>query len=274
MNARALALWSLAALTVTLSTTNPVYRALVVVAALNVIVTLRRPSARLKPLLMVVAVGAATATLLTFGVSHTGTHVLFALPSGVPALGGAFTLESLVFGAVSGLGVAAAVLSAAPLSLVVEPHELVDALPRALSRSGAAVATAINLLPALARSATEIRDAQRMRGLHTTRLGGAAHVAVPVVLTAVEDSVRLAEAMEARGYASATRTHYSTAHWNGLDVCTALATLAAAITFLVLRVTGAVADWYPFPTFTVPAADTVAVLACLLLAAPALRSRR
>ncbi len=273
MNARALAVWSLSAMTVALSSANPVYRALVVVVALNVLVAHRRPHARLKPILTVVAVAGVIATVLTFAVSHTGAHPLFTLPAPVPLFGGAFTLEAFVFGATSGLGIAAAVLAAAPLSLVVEPHELVDALPRVLARSGAAVATAINLLPAIARSATEIGDAQRMRGLRTTRLAGVRDVAVPVVLTAVEDSVRLAEAMEARGYGSGTRTSYAASGWSAGDVAIALMAAGAAAAFIVLRVTGAIADWYPFPVVTVPAVAPLAVAACLLLAAPALRRR-
>ena len=274
MNARALALWSAAALTVALSSANPVYRALVLVASLNVLLALRRPGVRLRPLLLVMAVGGASALLVTFAVSHTGAHVLWTLPEGVPVLGGRFTVESLVFGAVSGLGISAAVVSVAPLSLVAAPHELLDALPRALARSGAAVATALNLLPALARSATEIRDAQRMRGVRVARLAGARHVALPVVLTAVEDSVRLAEAMEARAYANGPRTHYGAMRWTAGDVAVAVLAALAAAVFVVLRATGTVPDWYPFPTLTAPSVHPLAVIACLALAAPALRSRR
>ena len=274
MNARALSLWCVAALTIALSSANPVYRALVVFAALNVLLALRRPSARLRPLLLVVAAGSASALVLTFAVSHTGAHVLGSLPDGVPVLGGRFTIESLVFGVVSGLGIAAALVAVAPLSLVTAPHELLDALPAALSRSGAAVATAVNLLPALARSATEIRDAQRLRGVRVTRLAGARHVAVPVVLTAVEDSVRVAEAMEARAYAHGARTHFGGARWTPWDTAVAALALLAAATFVALRVTGLVPDWYPFPALTVPVVHPAAVAACLALALPSLRARR
>jgi len=273
MNARALGVWCLAALTVALASANPVYRLLVVAAALNVLVARKRPDARLRPMLLIVAVGAATALLITFAVSHTGLHVLWSLPDGVPVFGGAFTVEALVFGVVSGLGIAAAVLAVAPLSLVTSPHELLDALPSALSRSGAVVATALNLLPALARSATEIRDAQRLRGVRTSRLSGVAHVAVPVVLTAVEDSVRLGEAMEARGYGRGTRTHYGSARlsrWDG--ACAGLAIMAAAV-FVVLRLIAASPDWYPFPSLTFPPVHPLAVFACLALAAPSLGRR-
>ena len=273
MNARALAVWSAAALTVALASANPVYRLLVVAAALNVLIALRRPETRLGPLVVALVAAGAIATLVTVAVSHTGVHAFARLPTGVPVLGGAFTLEALVFGLVSGLGIAAAVLSVAPLSLASQAHELVDALPRALSRSGAAIATAVNLLPAIVRSATEIRDAQRMRGVRVTRWRGISDVAVPVVLTAVEDSVRLAEAMEARGYGSGARTHIAVARWTAGDAVVAVAATLAASGFVLMRVTGTLVDWYPFPDVSIPSVSPLAVLCCLLLAAPAFARR-
>ena len=79
----------------------------------------------------------------------------------------------------------------------------------ALARTGAAIGTALNLIPGIARSATEIRDAQRMRGWRSRRVREWPDLAVPVVLTALEGSITLAEAMEARGYGSGVRTHYT-----------------------------------------------------------------
>ena len=94
---------------------------------------------------------------------------------------------------------------------MLQPHALVDALPGALARTGAAIGTALNLIPGIARSATEIRDAQRMRGWRPRRVREWPDLAVPVVLTALEGSITLAEAMEARGYGSGARTHYTRA---------------------------------------------------------------
>ena len=41
---------------------------------------------------------------------------------------------------------------------------------------------------------------------------------MPVVLTAIEDSVLLAEAMEARGFGAGRRTSYATTTWTRRDV--------------------------------------------------------
>ncbi|MFN2582964.1 MAG: energy-coupling factor transporter transmembrane component T [Candidatus Dormibacteria bacterium] len=274
MNVRALAAWSAAALTISLSTTNPLYRALVVLCALNLVLAAERRDVRLRPLISAVLVASTIAVLITLLLSHTGAHVLARIPDTVPAFGGAITLEALVFGITAGLGLGAALLACAPLSLVAEPHELVDALPRQLARTGAAIGTALNLMPAMAQSAREIRDAQRMRGWRARRIAGWPDVAVPAVLTSVESSLALAEAMESRAYGGGPRTHYALQRWSRFDTLVALLSAAAAIVFIVLRVSGAAADWYPFPTVTTPPISIAALACCAALIVPSLRRVR
>jgi energy-coupling factor transporter transmembrane protein EcfT len=154
------------------------------------------------------------------------------------------------------------------------PNSLVDALPNSLARTGAAIGTALNLIPGIARSATEIRDAQRMRGWRPRRVREWPDLAVPVVLTALEGSITLAEAMEARGYGSGARTHYADVVWRRSDVAVCVVAPAAAIAFVLLRITGVIADWYPFPDVSVPPISVLGVACCLALAIPALVWRR
>ena len=112
---------------------------------------------------------------------------------------------------------------------------------------GAAIGTALNLIPGIARSATEIRDAQRMRGWRPGRVREWPDLAVPVVLTALESSITLAEAMEARGYGSGARTHYSAVVWRWSDIAVCVVAPAAAVAFVALRLAGVIGDWYPVP---------------------------
>jgi energy-coupling factor transport system permease protein len=225
-------------------------------------------------LLIALVAAAAIALATTTLASHTGDHAFLVLPAGIPVIGGPLTLEASLFGLSTGVGIAAAVLAAAPLSLVLQPHALVDALPGALARTGAAIGTALNLIPGIARSATEIRDAQRMRGWRSRRVREWPDLAVPVVLTALEGSITLAEAMEARGYGSGVRTHYSEQVWRRQDVLVALVSAAAACAFIGLRVTGAITDWYPFPELMWPGVSVAGVLCCCALATPLLVWRR
>jgi energy-coupling factor transport system permease protein len=274
MNPRALAVWSLSGVTIALSTGSPVYRTLVLLCALNVLIAFRRPGVSIRGLLIALVVAAAIAIATTTLASHTGDHAFLVLPAGIPVIGGKLTLEAAVFGVSTGLGIAGAVLAAAPLSLVLQPHALVDALPGALARTGAAIGTALNLIPGIARSATEIRDAQRMRGWRSRRVREWPDLAVPVVLTALEGSISLAEAMEARGYGSGVRTHYKEQVWRRGDLVVAVVAAAAATVFVVLRVAGAISDWYPFPNLMWPNVSVAGVLCCLALVTPLLVWRR
>src|SRR5581483_6407383 len=123
MRGRAVAAWSAACLLIVLLSTNPAYRLLVLVIAAFAVVAGAGPG-RVRPLLA--ATGAAA---LDFGLSHVGGDVLFELPASWPAVGGRYTLEALVYGVLTGVTLAAAVVAVAPLSLLLEPHELVEALP-------------------------------------------------------------------------------------------------------------------------------------------------
>jgi energy-coupling factor transport system permease protein len=274
VNPRALATWSVSSITVALASGNPVYRVLVLLCALNVLVALRRPDVSLRGVAIALAVAALIAIIITTLASHTGDHAFLVLPAAIPVLGGPLTVEAALFGASTGLGIAAAVLAAAPLSLVLMPNSLVDALPSALARTGAAIGTALNLIPGIARSATEIRDAQRMRGWRPRRIREWPDLAVPVVLTALESSITLAEAMEARGYGSGTRTHYTDAAWRWGDAAVCVVAPAAAIAFVLLRIAGVISDWYPFPSVSVPPINVFGVACCLALAIPAVVWRR
>jgi energy-coupling factor transport system permease protein len=113
-----------------------------------------------------------------------------------------------------------------------------------------------------------------MRGWRPRRVREWPDLAVPVVLTALEGSITLAEAMEARGYGSGARTHYSDLVWRWADIVVCAVAPAAAIAFVLLRVTGVISDWYPFPSVSLPPVNPVGVACSLALAMPALVWRR
>jgi energy-coupling factor transport system permease protein len=274
MSSRAFAAWSAAALIVVLTSTNPVYRALVLLIALNMLLSLGRRDARSRPLLVAVGVAAILAAVLNAVLSHTGAHVLFTVPDQLPGIGGSVTVESVLYGLDVGLGIAAAVLAIAPLSQVLHAHDLIDAFPSALQRTAALVGAAINLVPAVTRNAVGISEAQRMRGSSGTRLRDWHAIAAPVVLSALDDSLQLAEAMDARGFGSGPRTRYATARVGLSGAAVIVCALAAAAMVVAARVSGSLVDWYPFPVATVPPVTLVPVLACLLLTTPMVAWRR
>ena len=101
-------------------------------------------------------------------------------------------------------------------------------------------------------------------------------VVVPVVLTSVEDSIQLAESMEARGFGSGPRTAVKSTALRQSDWVLVAASVLALMAFAVSRAAGWATDWFPYPTLALPAVDPRPIAACLLLFAPVLawRSRR
>ncbi len=272
MNARAVAAWSAACLVIVLASTNPAYKLLVLAAALSAHVAgagLRRTS---RPVIAAALV-AAFAILLNFVSAHVGETVLFSLPASLPAIGGPYTLEALAYGAVGGVTIAAAILAVAPFSMLLASHEVIDALPAGLARTGAVVAAALNLVPAVGATFVQVSEAQRMRGWRPRGPRSWAEVAVPVVLTSVESSIQLAESMEARGFGAGERTHLQPVRMHGSDWLLVGASAGAVALFLLSSVTGWAAPWSAYPQLAAPRIDDAPLVACLLLFTPALQWR-
>ena len=268
MNARALAAWSAAGLGVVLVSTSPAPRFVVLLAAANVVVAFARPGTRLQGVATALGLAAVMAVVLDLILSHNGDHALFSLPSAIPVFGGRWTVEAMLYGADVGLGIASASLAVVPLVVALDPHEAIDALPRLLHRTGTATGAALNLVPGLQRSAAAVRDAQRMRGWRPGGPRSWAEIVVPTMVTAMEDSLTLAEAMEARAYGSGRRSRVHPAPWQPADLLVLAASAAALSLAIVSRALGVDADWSPFPSPTLPALSPLPLAAALLLLTP------
>jgi energy-coupling factor transport system permease protein len=271
MSPRAVATWSAAAMATVVLTNNPVYRGLIALVALNFVVARRRPLVSVRGLLAFLGVFAALTIVYNPLISHGGAHRLATIPTAIPGIGGAITLESIVYGVSAAVGVIAAALAVAPLVMVLDPTDILQALPSPLHGTGTALAAALNLVPSVARSFVRVREAESLRG-GSARRGPAAIIAtlVPVALTTIESSITLAEAMEARAYGSGPRTQYRVSRSGTADRVVMGSAALALAGLLALRLAGTAVDWYPFPAVTLPAVNAVAVVLCMLLAAPLL----
>jgi energy-coupling factor transport system permease protein len=272
MNPRAVAAWSAACLIIVLATTNPAYKA-VVLAAAFASVAAGTGLRRLRGLVIFIAVAGGLAAALNFVSAHLGETVIFALPASIPGIGGPYTLEALVFGATGGLTIGAAVLAAAPFSTMLAAHDVMDALPAALSRTGATIAASLNLVPEVGATFVQVSEAQRLRGWRPRGPRSWAQVVVPVVLTSVEGSIQLAESMEARGFGAGPRTHVQASRMRTADWLLTAAAAGAIVLFVVSMAAGWAAPWAPYPRLTAPAIDARPLIACLLLFAPVLAWR-
>lgn len=266
----ALCLWVLAGLSVAMSGTDPVTQVLALGAAWLLLARRRSADRRLRPL----AVGLASIAVVTAVVNgvldHTGATVVADMPSWVPLIGGPITAEGFAQGATIAVGLVAAVSVAAALSVVLEPADLVDALPRGLERTGAALGAALNLVPATAASAVAVRDAQRLRGWRPRGPRAVVDLAVPVLLGAIERSTQLAESMEARAFGSGSRTRTTGDGRTRRNAVVGVVSVLALASLVAGHAAGAIDSWEAYPTPTVPSLAFVALAPALLLGVAAL----
>jgi energy-coupling factor transport system permease protein len=131
---------------------------------------------------------------------HAGTHTLFRLPSTWPLIGGNITLEAVVWGATTALGLLALMVLFATFNLSVDQAQILRLTPAFIYEAGLIVSIALTFVPQMLISAREIREAQLIRGHRMRRARDMLPLLVALLTTGLERSFQLAESMEARGY--------------------------------------------------------------------------
>lgn len=121
------------------------------------------------------------------------------------------TAEELLYGAVSGMRLATAIVATAAFLALSDPDRLQALVSRVAPRSALTVALAARLMPALRADAAALHEAVLLRGTApaTGRRARARQSAVlvePLVASALDRGVGIAEAMAARGYGGAPFT--------------------------------------------------------------------
>ncbi|NSC21479.1 energy-coupling factor transporter transmembrane protein EcfT [Streptomyces albus subsp. chlorinus] len=217
-------LWALGLATAASRTTNPLLLALVIVVA-GYVVAVRRtdaPWARsyaafLKLGVLVLVVRLVFAFFL--GSPVPGTHVLAELPE-VPLpewargvrIGGRVTAEGMAFALYDGLKLATLLVCVGAANALANPARLLKSLPGALYEAGVAVVVAMTFAPHLVADVRRLRAARRLRGRGDRGLRGVVQVGLPVLEGALERSVALAAAMDARGYGRTARVPAAVRH--------------------------------------------------------------
>ncbi|HVX22078.1 MAG TPA: energy-coupling factor transporter transmembrane component T [Acidimicrobiales bacterium] len=207
-------LWAIGLATAVSTTTNPLLL-LLVVAVLGVVVANRRseaPWARafkyyLYLALVVVAIRVVFRAVFGGDVDAQTMHVLFTLPhvplpswaAGVQ-LGGPVTLEGTLAALYDGLRLATMLCCIGAANALANPKRALRVLPGALYELGMAVVVALSVAPQLVESAQRVRRARKLRGDARGRFGALRSIAIPVLEDALERSLRLAAAMDSRGY--------------------------------------------------------------------------
>lgn len=132
--------------------------------------------------------------------AHAGDHVLFRLPQEWPLIGGKVTLEAVLWGVSSALGLLALIVLFASFNLVVDQAQILRLTPSFIYEAGLVISIALTFVPQMMISAQEIREAQRIRGHRAKGLRDMLPLVIALLTTGLEHSLQLAESMEARGF--------------------------------------------------------------------------
>jgi energy-coupling factor transport system permease protein len=206
--------WLVAVLATLSAGRNPLHLVLVllciaVVEAATPAMTDRRITP-ITPLRFALTVTAISAILNALSVRY-GDSVLLRLPVWLPLLGGAVTLEALVFGALSGLTLAGLFVAFVVAQRLLPTSALVGLIPRVFYPLAVVAAIAITFVPTTLRQARQIREAQAIRGHQLQRLRDWLPLLLPLLIGGLERAFQLAEAMAARGFASAGQPQHAIA---------------------------------------------------------------
>jgi energy-coupling factor transport system permease protein len=202
LDARAWLAWTLTTLVAASSTRNPLYTVLLLLISMVVGVACapaeHRPGFSSPMRFAVVAI--PLAVLFNGLTAHLGDTVLLRLPDWLPLLGGPVTLEALVFGAMNGLTLTTIFSGFAVFNQATPVRDLVRLTPRAFHEAGVVLSIALTFIPQTTRSLNRIREAQAVRGHRVRGPRDWLPIFVPLLVSGLERSMELAEAMVARGY--------------------------------------------------------------------------
>jgi energy-coupling factor transport system permease protein len=203
----AFVLWVLAAAVLALGTRNPAYLAIL----FGVVWLTYRAARQYNPrsnwgsiLRLGLWVWGITIPFSALSI-HLGRYVLFALPSAWPLIGGTITLEGIATGFLSGLSLVLLLSIFAAFNTAIDQYQLLRLVPSAFYHAGMIASIAITFIPVMTSTFEEIRQAQTLRGHRFRGIRDFLPLISPLLATALERSIQLAEAMEARGYGSGIR---------------------------------------------------------------------
>ncbi len=224
MHAAAWVAWVGMVMALALVTTNPLYLGIILLGVVLVAVLAPRTGTGVTSFRALAVFGVAM-----FGISivvatingNYGEHILFTVPGPeVPAwlgglrLGGPVSAEGLAAAAIRGLAILSILLAFGVFNGAVSPQRVLRSTPAALFQASLVVTVGLTLLPSSIEDLRRVREMRALRGA-PGGLRDLPSLVVPAVIGGLERSMRLAEAMEARGYGAApalpARTRFTAA---------------------------------------------------------------
>ncbi len=208
-------LWLLAALMPAVLTKNPVYLLISILAVGANYLSLGRESPSAQGWATFLRLGLILvlfSTIFNLLFISAGNTLLFTLPelrwrmttlSQQPVLiqiGGPVTLESLVYGLVTGLPLMGVLVTFATFNTLVDHYQLLRSTPRFLYQTAIVASIGITFVPHMVVAQREIREAQALRGHRFRAIRDLPPLFIALLAEGLERSITLAESMDARGF--------------------------------------------------------------------------
>lgn len=201
-------LWLLAVMFAISITRNPFYQLLLVLGLMVAGELAGKSRSWFSPawLVMVLVISIVLSGLFY----RYGSTVLITIPEKIPLIGGAVTLESLVYGATNGLILCGVLVAFALFNRKVNYAVLLRWIPRAFYPLTLILSIALTYVPVTIRQFEQIKEAQMVRGHEVRSLRDWLPLFLPLLISGLERAIALSEAMMARGFVkktSQTRTN-------------------------------------------------------------------
>ena len=162
----------------------------------------------------------AIVTLINALFSHYGVTVLAVLPSG-----NNLTLESIVYGLITGIMLVSVILWFHCYSEIVTADKLMFVLGRRIPAAALVISMALRFVPLYRDRLSQIAEAQKGLGLDshsgklTERIKNSASQVSILITWSLENAVETSDSMRSRGYGLAGRKPYSFYKMKSLDWC-------------------------------------------------------
>lgn len=195
--------WMLASGVLILTTRNPILLLVVLALLLGLGLRLSSPSERKRWMgqnLRFIGTILFLSAIINFIFTHTGKTTLFSLPGDWFLIGGAFTLESLMYGALNGLIVSSLYLTFTLFNKALSIQQLTRLIPQAFYPLTIITTISLSFFPSIQQKTRQIKEAQMIRGNPMKKLSDWLPIMVPLMVTSLENAIRLSESMTARGF--------------------------------------------------------------------------
>ncbi|QGP93864.1 Energy-coupling factor transporter transmembrane protein EcfT [Neomoorella glycerini] len=183
------------------------------------------------------------------------------------------SLEAVCYGAAMGVRLLTIMSVFCLYNLIVHPDKVLGLLARFASRSALVLSLATRMFPAMVRQLDNIREVQILRGVDfhagtlTERFSRYAALMNILLLSSLEDSLEIAEAMQARAFGSGRRSSYRQDAWRPRDSLCLGSTLLALAAAVYGQVRGcSTFSFYPQLDYLIKGPMTVILLLIILLA--------